>query len=75
MMVVVFRARRTSEGEGPEYKHWFLRMSELATKMLGYISHKGYVAEDGEVSRCLNGSRPKHCMRGRHIRNTSWSNS
>lgn len=48
MMVVVFRARRTPEGDGEEYKHWFLRMSELACKMPGYISHKGYVADDGE---------------------------
>ena len=30
MMVVVFRARRTPEGIGGEYKHWFNRMSELA---------------------------------------------
>jgi heme-degrading monooxygenase HmoA len=48
MMVVIFRARRTPEGLGDEYKHWFLRMSEIACKMPGYISHKGYVAEDGE---------------------------
>jgi len=48
MMVVVFRARRTPEGEGEEYRQWFLRMSELARKMPGYVSHKGYVAEDGE---------------------------
>src|SRR5215467_11937739 len=48
MMVVVFRARRTPDGDGQEYRQWFLRMSELARKMPGYISHKGYVAEDGE---------------------------
>ena len=48
MMVVVFRARRTPEGVGPEYKHSLDRMSELACKMPGYISHKGYVADDGE---------------------------
>src|SRR5262245_17320284 len=48
MMVVVFRARRTPEGESEEYRRWFLRMSELARKMPGYVSHKGYVAEDGE---------------------------
>jgi heme-degrading monooxygenase HmoA len=48
MMVVVFRARRTPEGGGPEYRKWFERMSELARNMPGYISHKGYVAEDGE---------------------------
>lgn len=48
MMVVVFRARRTPEGEGEEYRQWFLRMSALACQMPGYISHKGYVAEDGD---------------------------
>lgn len=48
MMVVVFRARRTPEGLGEEYKHWLNRMSELARKMPGYISDKGYVADDGE---------------------------
>lgn len=48
MMVVVFRARRTPEGLGEEYGRWFQRMSELATGMPGYISHKGYIAEDGE---------------------------
>jgi heme-degrading monooxygenase HmoA len=48
MIVVVFRARRTPEGLGEEYAHGFARMTALATKMPGYISHKGYVAEDGE---------------------------
>jgi len=48
MMVVVFRAHRTPEGDGEEYQHWFKRMSELARNMPGYISHKGYVAPDGE---------------------------
>jgi heme-degrading monooxygenase HmoA len=48
MMVVVFRARRTSAGVGEEYQHWFTRMTELARDMPGYISHKAYVADDGE---------------------------
>ena len=48
MMVVVFRAHRTPEGEGEEYRQWFQRMSALARAMPGYISHKGFVAEDGE---------------------------
>jgi heme-degrading monooxygenase HmoA len=46
--IIVFRARRTLEGDGEEYRQWFMRMSELARKMPGYISHKAYVAEDGE---------------------------
>jgi heme-degrading monooxygenase HmoA len=48
MMVVVFRARRTAAGLGEEYQHWFTRMTELARDMPGCISHKGYVADDGE---------------------------
>jgi heme-degrading monooxygenase HmoA len=48
MMVVVFRARRTAQGDGEEYMTQLKRMSDLATRMPGYISHKPYVAEDGE---------------------------
>jgi heme-degrading monooxygenase HmoA len=48
MIVVVFRARRTQEGEGERYADLLERMSELARAMPGYVSHKGYVAEDGE---------------------------
>jgi heme-degrading monooxygenase HmoA len=48
MMVVVFRARRTPEGDGEEYMVQLKRMSDLARRMPGYISHKPYVAEDGE---------------------------
>jgi len=48
MMVVVFRARRTPEGDGPTYKEALDRMAKLARTMPGYISHKAYAAEDGE---------------------------
>jgi heme-degrading monooxygenase HmoA len=48
MMVVVFRSHRAPEGLGEEFRYWFERMGELASNMPGYISHKGYVAEDGE---------------------------
>lgn len=48
MMLIAFRARRTPEGEGDEYRKHHARMTELATKMPGYISHKGYIADDGE---------------------------
>ena len=50
MMVVVFRARRTPEGDGPAYKEALDRMARLARTMPGYISHKSFYAEDGE--RC-----------------------
>lgn len=48
MIVIVFRARRTEAGLGDEYAHWHKRMSAIAVTMPGYVSHKGYVAEDGE---------------------------
>jgi heme-degrading monooxygenase HmoA len=48
MMVVVFRAERTPEGVGEDYARWFTRMTEIACNMPGYISHKAYVAEDGQ---------------------------
>ncbi len=48
MMVVVFRAHRTPVGLGEEYKTALKRMEALAGQMPGYVSHKAYVAEDGE---------------------------
>jgi heme-degrading monooxygenase HmoA len=48
MMVVVFRARRTPEGLGDHYAAENKRMADLAAKMPGYISHKPFIAEDGE---------------------------
>jgi heme-degrading monooxygenase HmoA len=45
---VVFRAHRTAVGLGEEYSEQLERMAELAVKMPGYVSHKAYVAEDGE---------------------------
>ncbi|MBS0248296.1 MAG: antibiotic biosynthesis monooxygenase [Proteobacteria bacterium] len=48
MIVVVFRTRRAPAGFGAEYQDWLTRMSEIAVTMPGYISHKGYVADDGE---------------------------
>ncbi len=48
MMVVVFRAHRTEAGLGEEYLTALKRMEDLARTMPGYVSHKGYVAQDGE---------------------------
>jgi len=31
-----------------EYVQWASRMSALAKEMPGYVSHKGFVADDGE---------------------------
>jgi heme-degrading monooxygenase HmoA len=47
MVVTVFRSRLRAEAE-PEYSEWAAHMSELAAAMPGYVSHKGFVAPDGE---------------------------
>ena len=47
MIVTVFRSRVKPEVQ-EEYMHWANRMSTLAQGMPGYISHKGFLAEDGE---------------------------
>lgn len=49
MIVTVFRSRLTP-GQQEEYVALVDRMIELASAMPGYISHKGFFAEDGE--RC-----------------------
>jgi heme-degrading monooxygenase HmoA len=49
MMVTVFRSRVRPELK-EEYIKWATRMNELAKTMPGYVSHKGFLAEDGE--RC-----------------------
>jgi heme-degrading monooxygenase HmoA len=47
MVVTVFRSR-LNPGVQDEYGPMAARMSVLAKSMPGYISHKGFVAEDGE---------------------------
>lgn len=47
MIVTVFRSRLRPDAE-PEYAEWAARMSALASTMPGYVSHKGFVAADGE---------------------------
>ena len=47
MMVIVFRTR-LQPGLGDEYVALADRMTALAQSMPGYISHKDYVADDGE---------------------------
>lgn len=47
MIVTVFRSRLNS-GAQDEYGPMARQMSELARTIPGYISHKGFVAEDGE---------------------------
>jgi heme-degrading monooxygenase HmoA len=47
MIVTVFRSRLMS-GVRDDYVALANRMNELAATMPGYISHKGFFAEDGE---------------------------
>jgi len=47
MIVTVFRSRLRPEAQS-EYMQWARRMNEIAPTMPGYVSHKGFVAEDGE---------------------------
>ena len=47
MIVTVFRSR-LNPGAQDEYGPMAARMSELVRTIPGYISHKGFVAEDGE---------------------------
>jgi len=47
MIVTVFRSRLKS-GIRDEYVALAQRMNELAQTMPGYISHKGFLADDGE---------------------------
>lgn len=47
MVLTVFRNRLRPEAL-QDYLQWAARISELAKRMPGYISHKGFVAEDGE---------------------------
>lgn len=49
MIVTVFRSRLRA-GKTAEYNAEVERMSALARTMPGYISHKGFTADDGE--RC-----------------------
>src|SRR5579862_7739173 len=47
MIVTVFRSR-LRPGVRDDYVAWVGRMEKLAATMPGYISHKGFFAEDGE---------------------------
>ena len=49
MIVTVFRSRLRPELMN-EYVEWVAKMNALARTMPGYVSHKGFTAEDGE--RC-----------------------
>jgi len=47
MIVTVMRTRLNPETQD-EYMQWAARMSELVKTIPGYVSHKGFLAQDGE---------------------------
>ncbi|HSN19828.1 MAG TPA: antibiotic biosynthesis monooxygenase [Usitatibacter sp.] len=47
MVVTVFRSR-LKPGAKEEYVQWAERMAAIARTMPGYVSHKGFWADDGE---------------------------
>jgi len=47
VVIVIFRSRLNLDLQA-EYLDWAKRMSELAQIIPGHISHKGFVAQDGE---------------------------
>ena len=47
MVITVFRSRVRPE-HAADYMKMAAKMKELAAEMPGYISHKGFTAEDGE---------------------------
>ena len=47
MIVTIFRNRLKPENV-EEYYRWAERIAALAQTMPGYVSHKGFTAEDGE---------------------------
>ncbi|MBL8519517.1 MAG: antibiotic biosynthesis monooxygenase [Betaproteobacteria bacterium] len=47
MFVTVFRSRLKPTAQ-PDYAETAARMSALARQMPGYVSHKVFIAEDGE---------------------------
>ncbi len=47
MIVTVFRSRLKAQAQG-EYAAMAARIGALAREAPGYVSHKGFVAEDGE---------------------------
>jgi len=47
MIVTVFRSRLNPEA-AEEYGRWAEHIATLARSMPGYISHKGFTAQDGE---------------------------
>lgn len=69
MIVTVFRTRLNPQVEDA-YGPVATRMSELARSVPGYVSHKGFVAEDGERVTIVEPILRKRFGNGRSILST-----
>jgi len=82
MIITVFRSRLRPEAVD-EYTPMLRRMTELAARMPGFVSHKTFVAEDGERVTLVEfesdtatkawGSHPEHIEAQRAGRRTFYS--
>jgi hypothetical protein len=68
MIVTVFRSR-LNPGTQDEYGPISRQMSELVRDIPGYISHMGFVADDGERVTIVDSRLRKHCTHGAFIPN------
>ncbi len=59
MIVTVFRSRLKPEAY-EEYMQWATRMGELARTMPGYVSHKVFIAQDGERATIVEFDTEEH---------------
>jgi heme-degrading monooxygenase HmoA len=59
MIVTVFRSRLKPEAYD-EYMQWATRMGELARTMPGYVSHKVFIAQDGERATIVEFDTKEH---------------
>ena len=66
MIVTVFRTR-LNPGVQEEYGPMAKQMSELAQAVPGYISHKGFTADDGERVTIVEFESENPCVRGSFI--------
>ena len=74
MIVTVFRSR-LMPGVREDYVARVDRMVEIAATMPGYISHKGFFAEDGERVSIVEFESEEACAPGACIPNTAKNNA
>jgi hypothetical protein len=67
MIVTVFRKRMNPDAQG-EYDSIAVRMNELVRTIPGYVSHKGFVAADGEQVTIVKSNPSKRSTNGAFTR-------